>query len=102
MNERKPPRLRVGREFESSEVKSDIIKAKASYLEVKTKSAIAIVVVICCVIALGVALWSSIPTGDFDPVKNVWMIAGPTLSVVIYSYFGKRNASGENNDESSA
>lgn len=102
MNERRLPRLLVGREFEISEVKPDVIKAKASYLEVKTKSAIALMIVACCVIALGVALWFSIPTGDFGPVKNVWMIAGPTLSVVIYSYFGKRKASGESNDESSA
>ncbi len=102
MNERKPPRLRVGREFEISEVKPDAIKAKASYLEEKVKSAIAIVIVTCCVIALGIAAWISFPTGDYEPVKNVLIIAGPFIGAVIYSYFGKRKASGESNDESSA
>ena len=102
MNERRPPRLQVGREFEISEVKPDTIKAKTAYLETKTKSVIALTIVSCCVIALAIALWNSVPTGDYDAVKNVWIIAGPTLTLVISDIFRKRQTSGESNDESSA
>ena len=90
--------LRVGREFEAKE----IIEAKAWYLREKTKAAIVFAVLVGVALALSVALYQSVVSGSYQPVRDVWQIVSITLFLVIGLYFGKKLASGKNDDESSA
>lgn len=71
--------LKIGREFE-------LIERKRSYLREWTRTGIAMLIVLACMVATAVAEVFEIRTGG-NVLLKVWAVTGPLLASVTAFYF---------------
>ncbi|MDJ0826160.1 MAG: hypothetical protein QNJ16_11715 [Rhodobacter sp.] len=86
--------LQVGREFE-------LIEVKRSYLQERTRTGLAVVIVFACLAALAIAAYFGIRSGDGTAVLKVWAVVAVPLSAITGYYFRGSKPGGENDNSGS-
>ncbi len=84
--------LKVGREFE-------LIEVKRSYLREWTRTRIALLIVLACLVAMAVATVFEVRTGG-NVLLKVWAVTGPLLASVTAFYFRGPEPRGKDDDPS--
>ena len=75
---------KVGREFD---LNPESFRVRRSFLQERTRTAIALTVLIGCVIALLAAAISGARDGDYNGVLRVWGVVSVPMTVILHHYF---------------